>query len=284
MRYDYLCDGMKQNSATFSPNLIFDIGLDACQDTELYLKKGFIVVAVDANPAACAAAEKKFPVEVANGQLILVNAAISDDRTPLPFYVCTTKSMLSTADERLRSRQERDGELFETIIVPPTCITDLLHTYGVPYFLKVDIEGYDLLCLRGLTNTSARPPYLSTELDFNSLSQHLRCVKDLGYQRFALVGQGSIPLQTLPKPALEGRDADHVFVIHSSGLFGKELPAIWFSASQLELRCWWIQALFKLTAVLRKLEAIRPVRSVARYLRYSLPVSGQWYDLHCALD
>ena len=31
-------------------NLIFDIGMHIGQDTEFYLKKGFCVVAVEANP------------------------------------------------------------------------------------------------------------------------------------------------------------------------------------------------------------------------------------------
>lgn len=268
---------------TADPNLIFDIGMDACQDTELYLKKGFRVVGVDANPAACEAARRRFPKEVASGRLFVVNAAISEGSEPLAFHVCNEKPMLSTADDEMRRRQERDGETFRTVTVAATNLADLTEAFGTPYFLKVDIEGFDLLCLRGLLRTTARPALLSTELDFRALAAHLRCVRALGYRRFALVGQGSVPRQRLPRPALEGLDADHTFAIHSSGLFGKELPEAWFPVAQLEIRCWWIQALFWLTGGLRRLEALPPLRRTLRALRERLPVSGQWYDLHCAL-
>ena len=45
---------------------ILDVGMDQCQDTEFYLKKGFRVVAVDASPEACARAQRRFAREVAD--------------------------------------------------------------------------------------------------------------------------------------------------------------------------------------------------------------------------
>jgi hypothetical protein len=41
-------------------NLIFDIGMNVCEDTDFYLEKGFRVVAVEANPAACRNAAEKY--------------------------------------------------------------------------------------------------------------------------------------------------------------------------------------------------------------------------------
>ena len=69
--------------------IVYDVGLHDGQDTDFYLKKGFKVVAIDANPAVVGAAEKRFGRAVASGRLTLLNLGITqEDRAePLEFYV-----------------------------------------------------------------------------------------------------------------------------------------------------------------------------------------------------
>ncbi|HLI20041.1 MAG TPA: hypothetical protein VKV32_02915 [Stellaceae bacterium] len=84
-----------------SDDLIFDFGMHFCEDTEFYLKKGFRVVAVEANPAACRDAERRNAQAIASGQLTVVNRAISRSNEPLRFYVNTAEPARSTASEHL---------------------------------------------------------------------------------------------------------------------------------------------------------------------------------------
>ena len=42
-------------------NLIFDVGLHKGEDTDFYLKKGFSVVAFEADPDLVAACQERFP-------------------------------------------------------------------------------------------------------------------------------------------------------------------------------------------------------------------------------
>ncbi len=46
-------------------NLIYDLGSHNGQDSEFYLKKGFIVVAVEANPTLCDGLKLRFSREIA---------------------------------------------------------------------------------------------------------------------------------------------------------------------------------------------------------------------------
>ena len=46
-------------------SLIFDVGCNDGQDADFYLKKGFRVVEVEANPALCEALKKRFADEIA---------------------------------------------------------------------------------------------------------------------------------------------------------------------------------------------------------------------------
>ena len=67
--------------------LIYDLGLHTGEDTEYYLKKGFKVVAIDANPVMVKQAQKKFHSEVSSGQLTLLNVGIAESAGRVPFYV-----------------------------------------------------------------------------------------------------------------------------------------------------------------------------------------------------
>jgi hypothetical protein len=47
-------------------------------DSAFYLKAGHRVVAIEANPLLCRAAEKRFAAEIASGRFAILNLAISD--------------------------------------------------------------------------------------------------------------------------------------------------------------------------------------------------------------
>ncbi len=263
-----------------SDDLIFDIGMDQCQDTDFYLAKGFRVVAVDANPGVCDIARARYAEAIADGRLTIVNAAISLRREPLTFYVCRALSALSTADPALRDRETRKGYEFDEIVVPGVRPADLLTTYGSPYFAKIDIEGFDVICLEGFRDAEARPAFVSSEVDFRALNRQIAALEAMGYDRFALVPQADAPKMHPPRPAREGRDIDYTFAHHASGLFGRELPAPWLNARGVRSRAWAQWRRYKASAVLGKVAAVRPLKPLADRWRRRLPHAFDWFDIH----
>lgn len=267
-------------------NLIFDVGMDCCQDTDFYLAKGFRVVAVDANPAACAAARDRYSREIAAGRLTILNRAIAETSEPLTFYVHTTAAPLSTADKSLRDRQiKRNGAVYEEVQVEGLRPADMVEAYGVPYFAKIDIEGYDLIFLKGFEAAKEKPLYLSTELDFRAYRKQVDYLLSLGYREFALVGQMGAYLEKPPRPARVGLDIDHEFAPYASGLFGPELPVAWESPEQLLARCSRINIQYKASGALYLLQRLGgPVRPFLDQARQDyLPDACDWYDVHARL-
>jgi hypothetical protein len=94
----------------------------------------------------------------------------------------------------------------------------------------------------------------------------------MGYRRFALSPQMSVKYQVAPKPALEGRYADHTFRTHSSGLFGRELPEPWRNDAGAAFALRFLTLQFKVYGILRRLGL--------HSLRRRMAVAGQWYDIH----
>ena len=58
-------------------DLVFDIGVNNGEDTAYYLRRGFRVVGVDANPEMVASGEQRFHKEIRAGRLVLLNVGLA---------------------------------------------------------------------------------------------------------------------------------------------------------------------------------------------------------------
>lgn len=215
-------------------DLIYDIGMHVGQDSEYYLKKGFRVVAVEANPVLADEQRIRFENAISAGKLFLINKGIATQRGTFPFYVNDTLSEWSSFNEEIGAR----GGAYHEIQVEAIPLGDLLLEYGVPYYLKIDIEGYDMMALKELQNCAVRPRFVSVE---NGQRPFLELFRNLGYRGFKFVNQRDVPLQKVPEPAKEGLFVEHVFPHGASGLFGEEAPGRWLSFDEVgaEIDAYW---------------------------------------------
>jgi len=165
--------------------LVFDIGMHIGQDSINYLKDGFKVIAVEANPQLVEQNTRKFKKYIDDGSLTILNVGISDKEGSLPFYVNKRTSEWSSFDFKLGSRNNTP---YEVVNVPCITTASLFKKYGMPYYLKVDIEGLDYLCVNDLpkTNTTPNIKYVSCEASEISL---LDTLHDKGYTRFKIIHQ-----------------------------------------------------------------------------------------------
>ena len=162
---------------------VFDFGMYDASDTEYYLSEGYRVVAVEANPALAQRAESRLKEHIRSGRLVVVNAGISSSEEPVQLTISGDDlGSSSMFEETLANRAP-----LATFTVPAVTTAELLDRHGVPYFLKVDIEGADRLAVLSLT-ANARPKYVSFEIgdDFEELLRHLRSI---GYTRFQAINQ-----------------------------------------------------------------------------------------------
>ena len=79
--------------------LIFDVGAHIGEDSEFYLRKGFNVVAVEANPALCDGLKQRFADEIDDGRFILVDKAIAEQAGSVAFFVNSTTNAYGARSE-----------------------------------------------------------------------------------------------------------------------------------------------------------------------------------------
>jgi FkbM family methyltransferase len=263
--------------------LIYDVGVHIGEDTAFYLAKGFRVVGVEANPQLCDQLASRFPAEIGNGRLTIVNAAVAERPGPVTFFMNPTSIWGTTR----RDWADRNVVLLgsgpnEEITVPGVDFRDVVAEHGVPYFLKIDIEGADLLCLESFLGSADIPAYVSIESDKDSwdgLVHEFDVLTKLGYRAFKVVPQHKVLSQVPPQPAREGQYVPYRFEKGASGMFGEESPGRWMSRDQALRRYRAIFARYRAMGDRSPLRRSSITRPLARAISH-ITGGPWWYDTH----
>ena len=265
--------------------LIYDVGMDNGDDSLFYLRKGFRVVAVEADPQLCDTARERLRSFLENGQLTIVNRAVVPTAGPVTFHRSSTSGW-GTVVEDWHRYNVAHGVAAESVVVDGTTLADLINSHGQPFYLKVDIEGMDRLALESLAATTVRPRYLSIETSFDrsltmaSVESEFDTLARLGYDRFKIVDQEEVPDQVPPSPARMGTYVSYAFTDSASGLFGEEAPGEWLSAQaaldSFRRSCGkhWLPLLLR-----RKTRLYPYYAGIMVRLFGHVPNLG-WYDIH----
>ncbi|WP_394690680.1 FkbM family methyltransferase [Hoeflea sp.] len=195
---------------------IYDLGMNNGDDTDYYLKRGFEVVAVEANPALCQMARERFAEAIAAGRVSIIEAAIGDHEGDVTFHVNLDNHHWSSMDINWAGR---DDSVCQAIKVQSVTLASLYARHGVPYFMKIDVEGADMMVLEQVAAHSVLPDFISIE-DCRFGFDYARILSQVGYEAFQLVDQSEIAGMTDPV-------CGHVFPKGSSGLFGPDLRGGW---------------------------------------------------------
>ena len=222
---------------TQAKKIIYDVGMHKGEDTKYYLARGFKVIAFEADPDLAKACRIKFKKQIDDGNLIIIEGAIikNDNQETVTFYKNNKKSDWGTVVESRAQRNLFLGAASKTITVPVVNFAKILEKYGEPYYLKIDIEGMDLICLKKLLNLTYRPAYISIEsnkLTLNLIKEEFEVLRKLGYQDFKIQQQQFIPSLEVPAHSKEGNYIDYSFEYGSTGLFGSDLPNQWLDYKQ----------------------------------------------------
>ena len=266
-------------------DLIFDVGMHLGEDTDFYLKKGFRVVAFEANPAFIQHCEARFSGAVASEKLVIVSGAVAPGTvSSVPFYINLMNTHWGTLNRDWVERNERRGAPSKVIEVPRIEILDYFRRYGVPYYLKIDIEGSDITAVGSLQELDGRPQFISIETNINRFRcvlEEIELLRALGYRKFKPVQQETLDGTRLVSRARDGSLFEHVFEHGASGPFGDDLPGEWFDYDGCRRAYRRIFARYRAVGHLSPLYSPR-WHTVRKRLERVIGISG-WHDVHASL-
>lgn len=205
----------------FTRDVIFDIGMSEGDDTDFYLKKGFRVLGVEADPSMQEQLKMRFAAELASDRLRILNrAAFSRSGETIAFLISGDQG-----HSHIATYKRPDDDTAKPVTAETVSWADLISVWGVPHYCKVDIEGAETSFLTSMRN-SPLAAYISVECHaFDPIEQ----LHELGYRSFRLVHQNSHNAFLAPNPPLEGNLVRGHDFKHASGYFGRELWGHWLT-------------------------------------------------------
>lgn len=265
-------------------DLVYDVGAHKGEDAAFYLAKGYRVVALEANGELIGVCRRRFATEIGEGRLTLIEGAVTDSDEPTVRFYRHPLSTWGTTSEEMVTRNSIVAAS-EAVDVPAVRFAELLRETGMPSFMKIDIEGSDMLCLQALLEFEQRPQSVSIEshkTDWLRIEQEFALLARLGYDRFAVVQQGDIPGKALQTRRLDGSPLAFRFEEDSSGPFGSDVGP-WLSRDAAVARYKRVFLAYRLIGAKSRLRQTRVGRKLHGWAlrRFKRPLPG-WYDTHAA--
>jgi len=166
-------------------DLIFDVGANEGYKTDIFLRLGARVVAVEPDDANQEILRQKFlRHRLAPNPVNIDGRAVSENVAVKSMWIDAPGSAENTLDQRWVETLRNDSKRFGHVLnfacqkqVETTTLADLISTYGAPFFIKIDVEGHELSVLRGMKGAV---PYLSFEVNLPEFKvEGLQCVEIL---------------------------------------------------------------------------------------------------------
>jgi FkbM family methyltransferase len=153
---------------------VFDVGANVGVLSAVFASLGARVVALEPN-ADCV---RHIQLSYADKQIEVIQAAVGAKNGIAVLNVADDRDVRSSiADDWIATMGAQD-ESYQGIwsrrnVVPILTLDCLVEHFGMPNFIKVDVEGFEEKVLSGL---SAQPPLLSFEFTAAFLAPGLRCL------------------------------------------------------------------------------------------------------------
>ncbi|MES2603318.1 MAG: FkbM family methyltransferase [Pseudomonadota bacterium] len=159
-------------------DLCFDIGAHVGNRLRVWDALGARMVAVEPQPALLRCLQRFFG---GKHHIVLVDQAIGAEPGNATLHISSRTPTVTTLSQQWIGDVKKDKsfnavEWDQQITVPVTTLDALIAVHGVPVFCKIDVEGFELEVLRGLTQPIAT---LSFEYIPASMAVALGCVERL---------------------------------------------------------------------------------------------------------
>jgi FkbM family methyltransferase len=156
-------------------DLCFDVGANLGNRTAVLLDLGARVIGIEPQPACVKRLRKLFDK---NENVVIVEAAVGEREGRGELAICEEEPTISTMSEKWKSEGRFAGknQWTKTVPVEVTTLDRLIARCGTPAFCKIDVEGFEVPVLKGLS----RPiPVISFEFTREFFADAKTCIAHL---------------------------------------------------------------------------------------------------------
>ena len=150
-------------------DLIFDVGAHLGDKADVFLACGAKVIAIEPDKRFINHIRKRFSNE---SQVHFVDKGISSKSEKLIFYRRKTASTSGVLEDWWKEKTDV-AKVYE---IETTTLDLLIEQFGIPNYIKIDVEGFEFEVLRGL---SKQVPLISFEFHKNQIVRAKKCINFL---------------------------------------------------------------------------------------------------------
>lgn len=157
-------------------DLVFDIGANVGNRVAALLQCNAKVIAIEPQEECVKVLQERF-----KDRILIEQLGLSNESGYLVLYKASDNTVSSFSETFIKKTKDRFkySEWESTVQVPVTTLDKLIEKYGIPKFCKIDVEGFELNVLQGLTQAI---PFISFEYCVPEMQENMMaCVKRLHY-------------------------------------------------------------------------------------------------------
>ena len=164
-----------------SGDLFFDIGAHLGDKSKQFLDKNLKAIMVEPLPQCVDQLKLKFKEKT---NIEILQKAVGKTTGNMTLEINTKMPTTSTMAKHWKSGRFSNEKWDQKITVEMTTLDHLIKIYGEPNYIKIDVEGFELDVLLGL---SKKVGIISFEFTSEFLDQSINCLKHLekiGYKKY----------------------------------------------------------------------------------------------------
>lgn len=130
-------------------DLCFDVGANIGNRVTPLLQIGARVIAIEPQESCYKILKSRFGKKIE-----IITKGLGENEGFQKFHISNTSTISSFSEEWINSVKDarfKEHNWDKTIEVDMTTLDELIAIYGIPAFIKIDVEGYELEVLKGLS-------------------------------------------------------------------------------------------------------------------------------------
>lgn len=166
---------------------IFDIGANVGAFTEECLKQypNSEVIVVEPNDMLLKTLKNKF----SNKNVTILNRLVStNNNEEVDFFIANTNTISTASKDWVNNSRFANTHRWNEGVKKKTInLDELIKQYGQPDLIKIDVEGYELEVIKGLSTKQKEICFEWAEEQYDKINQTCNYLKLIGYTNFGVI-------------------------------------------------------------------------------------------------
>jgi FkbM family methyltransferase len=162
-------------------NLVFDVGANQGEYAEVFADAGARVIAFEPNPAFRSRLRRLAAIKT----IVPEFTAVGDEEGEATLKVCSQPGFSTLDGGTIQATKDspdyRNVQWLSEVCVRVTTLDAMEKKFGMPAFVKIDVEGFESRVIRGM---SFNPRFLSFEFGARRKHIALECIANLGLRGY----------------------------------------------------------------------------------------------------